>query len=70
MAMPSPDESVVGGHAVLAVGYEDATQELIVRNSWGTQWGLNGYFYMPYSFMDSQYTGDYYTLRINPTQNP
>jgi len=44
LSMPGPDEDVVGGHAVLAVGYDDASQTFIVRNSWGADWGQAGYF--------------------------
>jgi C1A family cysteine protease len=37
--MPAPGEQVLGGHAVLAVGYDDSQHRFIVRNSWGTAWG-------------------------------
>jgi C1A family cysteine protease len=37
--MPSPNEQQLGGHAVLAVGYDDSSQRFIVRNSWGPGWG-------------------------------
>ena len=50
MPVPAAGESVLGGHAVCAVGYDDAKQCLIVRNSWGADWGDHGYFYMPYAF--------------------
>jgi C1A family cysteine protease len=49
--MPYPNtrsERVLGGHAVLLVGYNNFTQRFIVKNSWGSNWGDNGYFYMPY----------------------
>lgn len=46
--MPGPNESVVGGHAVAIVGYNE--QGWIVRNSWGTDWGMQGYFIMPYQY--------------------
>ncbi len=49
--MPSSSEQVIGGHAVLAVGYDDGTQRFIVRNSWGTGWGMSGYFTMPYPYV-------------------
>ncbi len=49
--IPQPDESAVGGHAVVAVGYNDPHQQVIVRNSWGPSWGDHGYFYMPYEYM-------------------
>ncbi len=51
--------NLMGGHAVPIIGYlDDATKPggglLIVQNSWGTGWGFNGYFYMPYSVLQSQ----------------
>lgn len=49
--MPNPDnEQLLGGHAVLAVGYDDLKQQVIMRNSWGTSWGDQGYFYLPYTY--------------------
>jgi C1A family cysteine protease len=50
--MPSPSE-VVGGHAVVLVGYNDAVDRFRVRNSWGTGWGQNGYFEIPYLYVTS-----------------
>jgi C1A family cysteine protease len=52
--VPMPNtktESLLGGHAVLVVGYDDAHQWFIVRNSWGTSWGAQGYFYLPYAYL-------------------
>lgn len=43
-----PTDSLLGGHAVLAVGYDDEKQVVIVRNSWGAKWADKGYFYFPY----------------------
>jgi C1A family cysteine protease len=51
MPMPQKGEKVVGGHAVLAVGYSDPDGHVIVRNSWAASWGAAGYFYMPYEYM-------------------
>jgi C1A family cysteine protease len=48
--MPMPTGNAIGGHAVVAVGYDDAKEMLIVRNSWGSSFGDKGYFYMPYKF--------------------
>jgi hypothetical protein len=64
MPMPLPNDQEVGGHAVMAVGYDDARQVFIVRNSWGTSWGDGGYFYMPYSYITSPtLADDFWTLR-------
>ncbi len=51
LPLPARGEKPVGGHAVLAVGYSDAKNQVIVRNSWGASWGDHGYFYMPYQYM-------------------
>lgn len=51
--MPSPADNVVGGHAVVLVGYNDAVDRFRVRNSWGTGWGQQGYFEMPYLYVTS-----------------
>lgn len=51
--MPDPKENVVGGHAVVLVGYDDAQDRFRVRNSWGTGWGQSGYFEMPYLYVTS-----------------
>jgi C1A family cysteine protease len=62
--MPAAKEQVVGGHAVLAVGYDDAKQQFIVRNSWGTGWGQKGYFRMPYAYLtDPNLADDFWTVR-------
>ena len=62
--MPLPDEHVLGGHAVLAVGYDDAKQRFIIRNSWGTGWGTKGYFTFPYAYLlDRNLCDDFWTVR-------
>lgn len=62
--MPSQNESVLGGHAVLVVGYRESDQMFIVRNSWSAQWGDKGYFYMPYEYLaDYDLASDFWTVR-------
>jgi C1A family cysteine protease len=62
---PASGEKVLGGHAVLAVGYDDASQRFIVRNSWGATWGMKGYFTMPYSYLTtSTLSDDFWTIRL------
>lgn len=51
--MPAPTEAPLGGHAILLVGYDDASQTFIFRNSWGTGWGNQGYGTLPYAFVVS-----------------
>lgn len=54
-------EQLEGGHAVMAVGYDDAKGVLIMRNSWGAGWGDNGYFYMPYEYFKLGLVEDIWT---------
>jgi C1A family cysteine protease len=62
--LPGAREKAVGGHAVLAVGYDDASQRFLVRNSWGSDWGRKGYFTMPYAYAtDAQLAADFWTIR-------
>lgn len=63
--IPNPNtEQQVGGHAVVAVGYDDQQQRFMVRNSWGPEWGMAGYCTMPYAyFTDHQYSSDFWTIR-------
>jgi C1A family cysteine protease len=62
--MPGPAERSLGGHAVLAVGYNDAEQRILVRNSWGTGWGQQGYFTLPYGYLtDRNLSDDFWTIR-------
>jgi C1A family cysteine protease len=62
--MPKPSEGQQGGHAVLAVGYDDAKRRLTVRNSWGADWGMKGYFTMPYGYVESRdLSDDFWTIR-------
>ena len=69
------DESVLGGHATVICGYNDVPwvdkatghklpQGLIIRNSWGHEWGLNGYFIMPYMYVNPSYSDDYWQIDV------
>jgi len=63
--MPGTGEGQVGGHAVLVVGYDESQQRFLVRNSWGKQWGMGGYFTMPYAYLlDSNLSDDFWTIRL------
>ncbi|MGZ3834935.1 MAG: C1 family peptidase, partial [Mucilaginibacter sp.] len=63
--LPGAEESVIGAHAVLAVGYNDEQSRFIVRNSWGSDWGMNGYFTMPYEYLlNNKLCSDFWTIRL------
>lgn len=70
---PNKGEKVVGGHAIIAVGYDDskrifitkrhATQgAFLIRNSWGKSWGEQGYGWLPYEYVVSGLAVDWWTL--------
>ena len=58
VAYPKPGDANIGGHAVVAVGYDDKVQcpnatmgAILCRNSWGASWGMDGYFWLPYDYV-------------------
>lgn len=65
---PGPGDSVQGGHAVVAVGYDDGrtigneTGALRIRNSWGTGWGDGGYGWLPYRYVEDGLAVDFWSL--------
>ncbi len=74
---PALGDNVVGGHAVVAVGYDDkmkitntnpgskrTTGALLIRNSWGT-WGDEGYGWLPYDYVLKGLAVDWWSLLKN-----
>jgi C1A family cysteine protease len=75
---PADGETVVGGHAILAVGYDDGmkiknnipggvetTGALLFQNSWGTGWGDQGYGWLPYEYVLQGLAADWWALLKN-----
>jgi C1A family cysteine protease len=69
--MPGQNETLLGGHAMLCVGYDDSKSCFIVRNSWGATWGNNGYCYIPYNYLtDVRLAGDFWEItKVEETKN-
>jgi len=62
--LPKRNERALGGHAVMAVGYDHSKEIFIVRNSWGEDWGKKGYFTMPYKYLGNRnLSDDFWTIR-------
>lgn len=67
IVMAEPGEQLVGGHALLAVGYDDERMisgdqgALLVRNSWGAGWGERGYGWMPYNWVQQRLAVDFWS---------
>lgn len=75
---PTRGERIVGGHAVIACGYDDkmkikntnpraveTTGALLIRNSWGTRWGISGYGWLPYDYVLRGLAIDWWSLLRN-----
>lgn len=56
-------EKLLDGHTALVVGYDDSSKRFIVRNSWGPNWGQDGYFTIPYDYLlNESLTDDFWVL--------
>ena len=62
ISMPTAKETILGGHAIVAVGYNK--NYVIFRNSWGAEWGDAGYGYLPWEYiMNPKLASDFWTVR-------
>ena len=60
---PAKTEGFDGGHAILAIGYDDATRRVTFQNSWGEGWGDKGFGTLPYEMFDDGFVDDCWTIR-------
>lgn len=76
IAYPTDADSPLGGHAMLAVGYDNSLEilntnpgaqktkgALLVRNSWGREWGNKGYGWLPYDYVKHDLAVDWWSLK-------
>lgn len=65
---PTPSDKPEGGHAVVAIGYDDTRKigahrgALKIRNSWGKEWGEKGYGWLPYAYVENEQADDFWSL--------
>jgi C1A family cysteine protease len=65
--MPKTTDAPIGGHCVVAIGYDNTKKWFICRNSWGESWGDKGYFYMPYDYiLDPKQSSDFWVIDAVP----
>lgn len=64
--VPMPDftkESRLGGHYLVACGYDDAKEAILFRNSYGPTWGIGGYGWLPYAYItDADLAADFWVI--------
>lgn len=62
--MPKPHEKNEGGHAMLIVGYDIPNKMFLIKNSFGQEWGMNGYAWMPFEYAEQQ-VFEFWTFEIS-----
>ena len=65
------NETAVGSHCILMVGFDDNTQTVTCANSWGTKFGNKGLFQIPYAYLlNSDIAFDFYMIRFTTINTP
>jgi len=60
--IPRTGEQPAGGHAIIAMGYDNSKNSLLIKNSWGTAWGMRGYGYLPYWYVENGLVADCWSV--------
>jgi C1A family cysteine protease len=61
--LPSPRSQIIGGHAIVIVGYDDQQKRVKFVNSWGASWGQGGIGFLPYEYLE-KYMSDAWTFKL------
>jgi C1A family cysteine protease len=62
--MNNLSETYLGGHALMAIGYVDQTDEFLVRNSWSARFGIEGYCWIPCDYLTNPHLAyDFWAVR-------
>jgi C1A family cysteine protease len=70
VVFPASGERIVGGHAILFVGYDDSTRLVKFKNSWSEKWGKGGYGFLPYVFFERRLADDLWQVRAEKLPVP
>lgn len=66
--LPQSDEAMLGGHAIMVVGYTEGQRRFLCRNSWAESWGQQGYFTLPYAYLqDKSLSADFWRISLMET---
>ena len=65
LKMPEKDEKMLGGHAVICISYDYSTKTFLIQNSWGRDFGQNGFFTMPFEYiLHPQLAADFWAIKL------
>ncbi|MGR5989509.1 C1 family peptidase [Bacillus paranthracis] len=67
---PVTEKKSRGGHALVVVGYDETNERFIIRNSWGTKFGDQGYIYMDYQTLLDMSNSIAYVIKPTQQQYP
>jgi len=61
---PQPNERILGGHAIVVIGFSDYKDAFLCRNSWGRDWSIDGNFWLHYDYVNNGFVENAYALQV------